>query len=116
AQLAAAIVTSSFAPTNTLLGNPAAIAKTMETGGSNLARGFQAFLKDFAENGGMPRQVDDSEFAVGRNLAVTPGKIVYKPEMFELIHYAPATDTVHEVPVLLIPPQIGRFYFTDLAP
>lgn len=116
AQLAASIATSAFAPTNTLLGNPAAIAKTMETGGSNLVRGFQAFLDDIVNNGGMPLQVDDSDFEVGRNLAVTPGKIVHKTEMFELIHYAPQTETVHEIPVLLIPPQIGRFYFTDLAP
>ncbi len=116
AQLAASIVTSTFAPTNTLLGNPAALARTMETGGSNLVRGFQAFVKDMVNNGGLPQQVDDSTFEVGRNLAVTPGKIVHKTEMFELIHYAPATEKVHEIPVLLIPPQIGRFYFTDLAP
>ena len=116
AQLAASIVTSSFAPTNTLLGNPAALAKTIETGGSNLTRGFTAFLKDMKNNGGLPSQVDDSDFEVGRNLAVTPGKIVLKHEMFELIHYKPSTETVFELPVLLVPPQIGRYYFTDLAP
>jgi polyhydroxyalkanoate synthase len=116
AQLTASIVTSTFAPTNTLLGNPAAITRTLESGGSNLARGFSAFLKDLVENGGMPRQVDDSQFEVGRNLAATPGKVVHTSEMFELIHYKPSTDTVYETPVLLIPPQIGRFYFTDLAP
>src|SRR5690606_9545652 len=96
--------------------NPAALAKTLETGGSNLVRGFQAFVRDMVNNGGLPQQVDDSEFEVGRNLAVTPGKVVHRTEMFELIHYAPATETVREIPVLLIPPQIGRFYFTDLAP
>jgi polyhydroxyalkanoate synthase subunit PhaC len=116
AQLAASIVTSTFSPTNTLLGNPAALERTMETGGSNLARGFTAMLKDMKDNGGLPSQVDDSQFEVGRNLAVTPGKIVLKHEMFELIHYKPSTETVFELPVLLIPPQIGRFYFTDLAP
>jgi polyhydroxyalkanoate synthase len=115
AQLAAAIATSTFAPTNLLAGNPAALAKTVETGGSNLARGFNAFLKDLAENKGMPRQVDDSDFEVGRNLAVTPGKVVHRTDMFELIQYQPVADTVYETPVLLIPPQIGRFYFTDLA-
>ena len=116
AQLAASIVTSSFAPTNTLLGNPAALAKTIETGGGNLTRGFTAFLKDMKNNGGLPSQVDDSDFEVGRNLAVTPGKIVLRHEMFELIHYKPSTETVFELPVLLVPPQIGRYYFTDLAP
>ena len=116
AQLAASIVTSTFAPTNTLLGNPAALNKTIETGGSNLVRGFKAFLKDMTENEGMPSQVDDSEFEVGRNLAVTPGKIIHKTNMYELIQYQPSTEKVREIPVLLIPPQIGRFYFTDLAP
>lgn len=115
-ELAASIATSAFAPTNTLLGNPAALARTIETGGSNLARGFRAFLKDLADNKGLPRQVDDSSFEVGGNLAVTPGKVVLRTDLFELIHYAPATPEVYEIPVLLIPPQIGRYYFTDLAP
>ena len=116
ADLAASIVTSMFAPTNTLIGNPAAMNKTMATGGSNLARGTAAFLKDLKNNGGLPLQVDDSGFEIGRNLAMTPGKIVLRTPMFELIEYAPSTDKVHEAPVLLIPPQIGRYYFTDLAP
>jgi len=116
AQLAAQIATSTFAPTNTLLGNPAAITKTIETGGSNLVRGFKAFLEDWKENGGMPKQVDASNFEVGRNMAITPGKVVLRTRMFELLHYAPSTDKVYPVPVLLIPPQINRFYFTDLAP
>ncbi len=116
AQLAVAVVNSSFAPTNTLLGNPAAITRTIESGGSNLARGFTAMLKDLTENGGMPQQVDDSDLEVGRNMAVTPGKIVLKTELFELIQYTPVTETVCETPVLLVPPQIGRYYFTDLAP
>lgn len=116
AQLAASIVTSTLAPTNTLFGNPAALAKTWDTKGSNLAKGFKNFLKDLKDNGGMPAQVDDSGFEVGRNMAMTPGKIVLRAPMFELIHYAPTQAKVHEVPVLLIPPQIGRFYFTDLSP
>lgn len=116
AQLAAAIATSTFAPTNSLMGNPAALARTMETGGSNLVSGFKAFVDDMVNNGGMPRQVDTSPFEVGRNMAVTPGKIVLTTPMFELIQYAPAVEQVRAVPVLLVPPQIGRYYFTDLAP
>lgn len=116
AELAASIVTSAFAPTNSLLGNPAAMAKTIETGGSNLVKGLAAFLDDIKNNGGLPKQVDDSKFEVGGNLAITPGKIVLRHEMFELIHYKPTTDEVYETPVLLIPPQINRYYFTDLAP
>ena len=116
AELAASIVTSALAPTNTLLGNPAALAKTIETGGSNLTRGLAAFLDDIKNNGGLPKQVDDAKFEVGVNLAITPGKIVLRHEMFELIHYMPSTDKVYATPVLLIPPQINRYYFTDLAP
>jgi polyhydroxyalkanoate synthase len=116
AELTASIAMSMLAPTNTLIGNPAALAQTWESKGANLARGFQNFLTDLETNGGLPSQVDDSEFEVGRNLAVTPGKIVLRTTMFELIHYAPVVDRVHAVPVLLIPPQIGRYYFTDLAP
>ena len=116
AELAVSIVTSSLAPTNILIGNPAALAKTWDTKGSNLASGFKNLLKDLKDNGGMPAQVDDSGFEVGKNLAVTPGKIVLRAPMFELIQYAPSVAQVHEVPVLLIPPQIGRYYFTDLSP
>ena len=116
AELAASIVTSALAPTNTLLGNPAALARTIETGGSNLTKGLAAYLDDIRNNGGLPKQVDNSKFKVGGNLAVTPGKIVLRHDMFELIEYTPTTDEIHETPVLLIPPQINRFYFTDLAP
>ena len=69
AELAASIVTSAFAPTNTLMGNPAALAKTIETGGSNLTKGLAAFLDDIKNNGGLPKQVDNSKFEVGGNLA-----------------------------------------------
>ena len=116
AELAASIVTSAFAPTNTLMGNPAALAKTIETGGTNLTKGLAAYLDDIKNNGGLPKQVDRSKFEVGGNLAITPGKIVLRHEMFELIQYKPSTDEVYQTPVLLIPPQINRFYFTDLAP
>lgn len=116
AELASSIAMSALAPTNTLPGNPAALRRTLETGGANLSRGFEAFLKDLRDNDGLPQQVDDSEFEVGRNLAVTPGKIVFRCELFELIQYAPSTEKVHEIPALLIPPMIGRYYFSDLAP
>jgi poly[(R)-3-hydroxyalkanoate] polymerase subunit PhaC len=116
AELATAIVTSAFSPTNTLLGNPAAMLKAIDTKGDSLAHGFRNLVDDWLNNGGMPSQVDDSQFKVGKNLAVTPGKVVHKTEMFELIQYAPSTETVYPIPVLVIPPQIGRYYFTDLAP
>jgi polyhydroxyalkanoate synthase len=116
ALLAADIFTSAVAPTNTLLGNPAALLKAFETKGESLSKGFRNFLDDWMNNGGMPSQVDASKFKLGQNLAVTPGKVVLRTEMFELIQYAPVAETVFETPVLLIPPQIGRYYFTDLSP
>ena len=116
AQLAADIVTSAFSPTNTLLGNPAAALRAIETKGDSVAKGFRNFVDDWLNNGGMPSQVDDSNLKVGKQLGITPGKVVHRTEMFELIQYAPTCDTVYEIPTLLIPPQIGRFYFTDLAP
>jgi polyhydroxyalkanoate synthase subunit PhaC len=116
AQLAADIVTSAFSPTNTLAGNPAAMLRAIETRGDSVAKGFRNFVEDWLNNEGMPAQVDASKFEIGRNLAVTPGKVVHKTEMFELIQYGPSAETVYEIPSLLIPPQIGRYYFTDLAP
>ena len=116
AELIAAIVVSALSPTNTLLGNPAALARTRETRGANLRRGVGKMIADMKKGGGLPSQVDASGFEVGVNLAATPGKVVLRTDMFELIHYKPSTATVHQVPVVLIPPQIGRYYFTDLAP
>jgi len=116
AELAAEIVTSAFSPTNTLVGNPAALMRAIETKGDSLTKGFRNFVEDWLNNEGMPAQVDDSQFEVGKNLGITPGKVVHRTEMFELIQYQPAGKTVYEVPSLLIPPQIGRYYFTDLAP
>jgi polyhydroxyalkanoate synthase len=116
AQLASDIVTSAFSPTNSLLGNPAAVMRAIETRGGSLAHGFRNFVDDWLNNEGMPSQVDTSSFEVGRNLAITPGKVVYRTAMFELIEYKPAADTIYQTPSLLIPPQIGRYYFTDLSP
>lgn len=116
AQLAAEIVTSAFSPTNTLAGNPAALLRAIETKGTSVAKGFRNFVDDWLNNGGMPLQVDSSQFELGRNLGTTPGKVVHRTEMFELIQYAPACKSVYDIPSLLVPPQIGRFYFTDLAP
>lgn len=116
AELATAIVTSAFSPTNTLLGNPAAMKRAVETKGQSLTKGFKNMVDDWINNGGMPNQVDDSGFEVGKNLAVTPGKVVRKEEMYELIQYQPTTAEVYAIPTLVIPPQIGRYYFTDLAP
>lgn len=109
-------LTSLLAPTNTLLGNPAAIKRAFETGGRSVARGLGHLLEDLRHNGGMPAQTDRTAFTVGTDLAVTRGAVVYRDEVAEVIEYAPSTPTVHSRPLLVIPPPIGRFYFLDLRP
>ena len=109
-------LTSLLAPTNTLLGNPAAIKRAFETGGRSVARGLGHLLEDLRHNGGMPAQTDRTAFTVGTDLAVTRGAVVYRDEVVEIIEYAPSTPTVHSRPLLVIPPPIGRFYFLDLRP
>jgi polyhydroxyalkanoate synthase len=116
ARFAMGILTSAAAPTNTLWGNPAAIKKTFETGGANLFRGFRNFVDDLRNNGGMPSMARPGALRVGEDMAVTPGQVVGKDEYAELLQYAPSTATVHERPMLVVPPPIGRFYFLDLRP
>jgi polyhydroxyalkanoate synthase len=116
ARFAAGILTSSLAPTNTLAGNPAALKRVIETGGGSLVSGARHFVDDLLHNGGMPKQVDSSGFQVGENLATTPGAVVYRDEVCEVIQYTPATPTVVTRPVVMIPPPINKYYFMDLAP
>ena len=116
ARFAMGILTSAAAPTNTLWGNPAAIKKTFETGGANLYRGFRNFVDDLRHNGGMPSMARRGALRVGEDMAVTPGQVVEKDEYAELLQYAPSTATVRELPMLVVPPPIGRFYFLDLRP
>jgi polyhydroxyalkanoate synthase len=105
-----------LAPTNFLPGNPAALKKAFDTGGGSLLRGFRAFLRDVADNKGMPRQIERGAFKVGRDLAATPGKVVLRNDLMELLQYEPRTETVFEVPLLCSPPWINKYYVMDLAP
>jgi polyhydroxyalkanoate synthase len=116
AQFLLSLVTEALAPTNFLLGNPAALKRALDTGGVSLLRGLQNMASDLAINGGMPSMVDRSAFQVGKNLAVTPGAVVFRNELLELIQYAPASEEVHSRPLLMVPPQINKFYVLDLAP
>ena len=84
-----------LAPTNTLLGNPAALRRAFETGGGSLARGAEQFLDDLVHNDGMPKQVDRSAVKLGENMAATPGQVVFRNDLIELIQFAPQTKTVH---------------------
>jgi polyhydroxyalkanoate synthase len=116
ARFAANIVTSAVAPVNFLATNPAAIKHAFDTGGVSLLRGVRNYARDLRHNGGMPQMVEPGAFEVGRDLAVTPGAVVARDEVAEVLQYAPAGETVHERPVLIVPPPIGRFYFLDLRP
>ena len=116
ARFAAEMLTSAIAPTNTLLGNPAALKHVFETGGLSLARGTRNMLRDLRSNRGMPSTVHRGVLKVGTDLAATPGAVVYRDEVCEVLQYAPTTSSVRSRPVLLVPPQIGKYYFMDLAP
>ncbi len=109
------LLTSAAAPTNSLPGNPVALVKAFNTGGASVGRGMKNWLHDVRHNRGMPSQVDPSGFKVGENLGMTPGSVVYRCDVFELIEYRPATATVRERPLLLVPPVIGKYYFLDLV-
>jgi len=116
AELATGFLLDALAPTNFLLTNPAALKRVFETGGTSLAAGTANFLYDVRTNGGRPRQVDMRPFKIGENLAATPGQVVFRNDLMELIQYAPQTAKVHSVPVLASPPWINKYYIMDLAP
>lgn len=110
------IVTSAAAPTNYLPTNPAALKRAFETGGASLVKGLGNWLDDLRHNRGLPSMAKPGQFNVGTDLAVTPGQVVARDELAEIIRYVPTTDDVRERPTLVVPPPIGRFYFLDLAP
>jgi poly[(R)-3-hydroxyalkanoate] polymerase subunit PhaC len=116
ARFAVSLFTEAVAPTNALPGNPAAMGKAFRTRGRSLVTGARHFAHDVRHNRGMPSTVDQRPFSVGGNLAVTPGQVVHRAEVFELIQYAPSTDTTHARPLVAIPPQINKFYIEDIAP
>ena len=116
ARFAMGIVTSAMSPTNTVLGNPAALKRTFETGGANLVSGAKHWLNDVRKNGGMPSMAEPGALKVGEDLALTPGAVIEKDDRAEILQYTPTTETVRSRPMLIVPPPIGRFYFLDLRP
>ncbi|CAN5800001.1 class I poly(R)-hydroxyalkanoic acid synthase [soil metagenome] len=116
ARFAADFILNAVAPTNTLPGNPAALRELFDTGGKSLVRGARNLLGDIRHNGGWPSQVDSSGFEVGVNMAATPGSVVYRSDLIELIQYEPQGERVHKVPLLFCPPWINKYYIMDLAP
>ena len=116
ARFAATIITSALAPTNTLPGNPAAARLAVETGGRSLLRGARNMADDVLAGRRMPRQVDRRPFRLGENTGATPGAVVFRNEVVEVIQYAPVTPSVRAVPLLIVWSLINRFYILDLAP
>jgi polyhydroxyalkanoate synthase len=116
ARFAAGVVASAIAPTNTLLGNPAALKHAFDTGGASLVRGGRNLVRDLRHNRGMPKQVDDRPFRVGENVGATPGQVVFRNEVVEVIQYTPTTPTVRSLPLLVVWSVVNRFYVLDLGP
>ncbi|KFJ92247.1 poly(R)-hydroxyalkanoic acid synthase [Pseudomonas sp. 1-7] len=109
------LMTEAMAPSNSMA-NPAAVKRFFETGGKSLLDGLSHLAKDMVHNGGMPSQVNMEAFEVGKNLATTEGAVVFRNDVLELIQYKPITESVHERPLLVVPPQINKFYVFDLSP
>src|SRR5262249_22017349 len=110
------LVLDAMSPTNSLVGNPTALKKLIDTGGGSLVHGVENFIADLVHNGGLPAQVDTRKFSVGGNLAMTRGSVVYRSPVMELIQYQPIGHQVHKRPILIAPPQINKFYIFDLTP
>ncbi|UUZ61128.1 hypothetical protein [Nocardioides sp. B-3] len=115
-RLVAENLIDALAPSNNVLINPEAAKAVIETGGGNLVRGLKALLSDVSSAPRIPSMVDKSGFTVGGNLAATPGAVVFRTPVPELIQYGAQTDEVREVPLLMVPPTINKFYVLDLAP
>jgi polyhydroxyalkanoate synthase subunit PhaC len=116
ARLTAGNVIDALAPTNFPWSNPAVLREIINTGGANLARGLRRLARDLSTPPRLPATVDTSRFEVGGNLAVTPGAVVLRNEVLELIQYQPQTDQVRATPLLVVPPTINKYYILDLAP
>jgi polyhydroxyalkanoate synthase len=111
-------ISNAVSPSNFVLTSPDLLRETLTSNADNLARGARMLAEDIEAGGGelKIRQTDPSQFEVGRNLATTPGKVIFENELFQLIQYAPTTDTVLAVPLLIVPPWINKFYVLDLTP
>ncbi|WFU45673.1 alpha/beta fold hydrolase (plasmid) [Bradyrhizobium sp. CB82] len=116
AHLVTEILIDAVAPTNAMLTNPAALRKFVDTGGRSVWHGLKNYVDDLTRNGGMPSVVDRDAFKVGENLATTPGAVILRNELLELIQYAPMTAKVWKRPLVITPPQINKYYALDLSP
>ncbi|WP_395666865.1 PHA/PHB synthase family protein [Methylocella sp.] len=111
-------ISSALSPSNFFATNPEVLKETWESNGENLVRGASMLARDLEAGKGRLKitRYDASKFEVGVNLATTPGKVVFRNELIELIQYAPTTETVFRRPLLILPPWINKFYILDLGP
>jgi polyhydroxyalkanoate synthase subunit PhaC len=116
AHLVMEILIDAVAPTNAMLTNPAAMRKFVDSGGRSVWQGLKNYVDDLTRNGGMPSMVDQGAFKVGENLATTPGAVILRNELLELIQYTPVTPKVWKRPLVITPPQINKYYALDLSP
>ncbi len=105
-----------YAPANALWTNPEVLARTIEQGGTNLLRGAQNAIEDWQRTIAGKKRLESDSFVVGKDVAVTPGKVVYRNRLIELIQYASTTDEVHAEPILIVPAWIMKYYILDLSP
>ena len=104
------------APTNFFWSNPAAIKRCFDTAGGSVGKGMANWAGDLVHNHGMPSMVDRRPFKIGENLAASPGAVIYRNDVLELIQYAPQRETVYDRPILMVPPQVNKYYALDLSP
>ena len=109
-------VNSGLSPANFAFTNPEVADQIRATQGKNLIKGLKRFWRDYKDNDGLPTQVDKALFKVGENLAMTPGEVIYRNDLFELIQYTPRTSEVYRTPLLLVSSFINRSYIFDLRP
>ncbi|SNR82771.1 polyhydroxyalkanoate synthase [Geodermatophilus saharensis] len=109
-------VVDALAPSNVPFLNPLALKAVIDTGGRNAVSGLRRLVSDVASAPRVPSMVEPDAFTVGEDLAVTPGAVVLRTDVFELIQYRPTTETVRAVPLVIVPPTINKYYVTDLAP
>ncbi|UEH08886.1 class II poly(R)-hydroxyalkanoic acid synthase [Pseudomonas sp. HN8-3] len=115
AQFAFALLNDAVSPSNTLL-NPLAIKELLNSGGNSVVRGVSNLFEDLLHNNGLPRQVSKHAFEVGKTVATTPGSVVFRNELLELIQYKPMSEKQYAKPLLVVPPQINKYYIFDLSP
>ena len=112
------MLTDAFSPTNFLVSNPAALREAVATRGESLLKGMENFAEDLSRGGGQLAisQTDYDMFKIGENVATAPGKVVFKNEILELLQFDPTTPQVHQIPLVIFPPWINKFYILDLRP